>query len=118
MLRRQRGITGRSGYCSADRRRAEIDALENFSSLGESFDFFADGRSPAVELASERHRHRVLEMGAAHLEHVLELQRLGEESLLELPQCLHVTLEPEDQAKVKGRRIDVVRGLAALDVIV
>jgi hypothetical protein len=43
----------------------------------------ADGRAPAVELLPERHRHRVLQVRAAHLEYPLELLGLGVERVLQ-----------------------------------
>jgi hypothetical protein len=35
------------------------------------------------ELLPQRHRHRVLELGASHLQHATELDRLGGEGVLE-----------------------------------
>ena len=79
---------------------------------------FADRGTPAVELGSQRHRHGVLQVSAAHLEHLVELTSLGEESLLKLAQRFHVTLEPEDQPEVESRWIDVVRGLTEVHMVI
>ena len=57
-------------------------------------------------------------MGAAHLEHLVELPSLGEEGLLELAQRLHVALQPEDQPEVESRRIDVICRLPEVHMVV
>ena len=44
--------------------------------------------------------------------------RLGEERLLQLAQRLHVALEAQDQREVEGGRIDVVRRLPEVHVVV
>ena len=43
---------------------------------------------------------------------------LGEESLLKLAQRFHVALEPEDQPEMESRRIDVVRRLAEVHMVI
>ena len=93
-------------------------ALQHLPHLGDMLHLFADRRAPAVELGAERHRHRVLQVGAAHLQHLVELPALGEEGLLQLAQRLHVALEPQDQREAEGGRIDVVGRLPEVHVVV
>ncbi len=85
---------------------------------GDPLHLLADGRPPAVELGAQGHRDRVLQVGAAHLEHPVELPGLGEKGLLQLAQRLHVALQAEDQAEVEGRRVHVVGGLPEVHVVV
>ena len=67
---------------------------------------------------TERHRDGVLEVGASHLQDILELLALGEESIPEPAQLFHVAFQPQDQTEVEGRRVDVVRGLPEVHMVV
>ena len=78
----------------------------------------ADGRSPAVEFLAERHRHRILQVRAAHLQHPLELLALDEEGVLQPAQRLHVAGQAQDQRQPEGGRVDVVGRLPVIDMIV
>src|SRR5215813_14337335 len=108
MFRRERWISGRGGYRRADSGSAEMDTLQDLPHIGDPFHLFTDRRSPTTELRAQGHWDCVLQMGAAHLEHLVELPSLGEEGLLKLAQRFHIALQPEDQPEVKGRWIDVI----------
>ena len=70
---RELRVSGRRGHRRADRGGAEIDLVQELADFDDPLHFFADRRTPAVELLAERHRHRVLQVRAAHLEHPIEL---------------------------------------------
>ena len=93
-------------------------SCSSWRDLRDALHLFADGRAPAVELGAERHRHRVLQMRAPHLEHALEFLALGEERILQPAQRLDVARQPHDQREPQRRRIDVVGRLAEIYVIV
>jgi len=57
-------------------------------------------------------------VGASHLEDIVKLLGLGEESIPQPTQCLHIALQPQDQTEVESRRIDVVRGLPEVHMVV
>ncbi len=80
--------------------------------------FLAQRRAPAVELLAQRHRNRILQVRAAHLQYVVEFPALGEERLLQPAQRFHVAVEAEDQRQAERRRIDVVGRLPEVHVIV
>ena len=86
--------------------------------LGEMVHLLTDRRPPALELGAQGHRDRVLQVGAAHLEDPVELTSLCEEGRLQLAQGLHVALQAQDEAEMEGGRIDVVRRLAEVHVVV
>ena len=80
--------------------------------------FARQRRRERLELLAERHRHGVLELRAAHLQDVGELLALGAErgdQLVDRGDELRVA---ERHADVQRRRIGVVGGLRAVDVIV
>ena len=92
--------------------------MQELADFGDALHLLADGRAPAVELLAERHRHRVLQMGAAHLQHPVELLALGEERLLQPGERLHVARETQDQRQPERRRVDVVGRLPEVHVVV
>ena len=78
---------------------------------------FGEHHRVGRELLAERHRHRVLELGAAHLEHVGELRRLRLERLAQLRHRAGQALDAEVQRHLDRRRIHVVRALAHVHVL-
>ena len=58
-------------------------SCRNCAHFRDALHLLADRRAPAVELLAERHRHRVLQVRAAHLQHPLELLRLRVERVLQ-----------------------------------
>ncbi len=81
MTARGRGIAGVGGDAGADRGRSEVDLGEQPFGLGEARVVLGEGRGEAVELLAERHRHSILQLGAADLEHVTELFTLAGEGV-------------------------------------
>ena len=81
-------------------------------------DVLLDGGVKAVELLAERHRHRVLQLGAADLEHVGEFDRLGFEGEGEILQRLDQRRGGEDHGEPQRGRIGVVGRLRHVDVVV
>ena len=71
-----------------------------------------------MELLTERHRHGVLQMRAAHLQHPVELPGLGKERLLQPGERVHVARKAQDQRQSERGRVDVVGRLPEVHVIV
>ena len=80
-LDRQRGVARIGIDAGADRGGAEIDFAKQRRRLPEARDVFLDGGKEGVEFLAERHRHRVLQLGAADLENVAEFDGLGLEGV-------------------------------------
>ena len=78
----------------------------------------ADALGVAAELLAERDRHGVLQVGAAGLQHVGELVGLVREADDERLRGGGQRRVPEQQRQPRGRRVDVVRRLPHVDVIV
>jgi hypothetical protein len=78
----------------------------------------ADAFRVAAEFLAERDRHGVLQMGAAGLQHVHELDRLAREAVGERAGGGDQWRGAEEQRQTRGRREHVVRRLAHVDVIV
>ena len=76
LLDGERGIARVGVDAGADRGRAEIDLTEEARELVQPGDVLLHGGVEGVELLAERHRHRVLQLRAPHLEDVAELDRL------------------------------------------
>ena len=70
-----------------------------------------------MELLPERHRHGVLHLRAPDLEHVMELERLGQERLAKQRELVEEAAHGEHDADLDRRRVDVVRRLAAVRVV-
>ncbi len=92
--------------------------MQELAHLRDALHFLAERRAPAMEFLAERHRHGVLQVGAAHFQDLVELFALREERLLQSPQCVHINVEPQDQREAERRRIDVVGRLAEVDMVV
>ena len=70
-----------------------------------------------IELLAERHRHRVLQLGAADLEHIGEFDRLGLEGIGKFLQRPHEGNGREDHGEAQRRRIGIVGRLRHVDVV-
>jgi hypothetical protein len=70
-----------------------------------------------IELLAERHRHRVLQLGAAHLEHIGEFDRLGLKGIGEFLQRPHERRRREDHGETQRRRIGIIGRLGHIDVV-
>ena len=82
--------------------------MQKLAHLANALHFLADRRSPAVKLLAKRHRNRILEVGAAHLEHAIKFCGLRKKRCLQFCQAFDVSLEPKDQRKAERRRVDIV----------
>ncbi len=71
-----------------------------------------------AELLPQANRHRVLQMRAAALQHIVELGTLGEERITELAKGLGEVAREREGAEADGRGDHVVGGLRHVDVIV
>ena len=70
------------------------------------------------ELLPERHRHRVLQLRAAHLQHVAKLRGLGFERAAQHGHRIDESEDSEVAGDLERRRVDVVGALAHVDVFV
>ena len=113
-----RRVVGMRGDAGADRRRAHVDLADQPGRLGQPLLVLAEHQRVGAELLAEGHRHRVLQLGAADLQHVGELDGLLGEGAA---QHGHRSRQPLDAApggELQRRRIDVVGRLAQVDVLV
>jgi hypothetical protein len=85
----------------------------------QALDAVRDLLREAAEVLPEPHRHGVLQVGAADLDHVVELDRLGRQGRLKLAQRgLQILGDRGVGGDVDRRRDDVVRRLAGVHVVV
>ena len=112
------GIAGVGGDSGADRGGAEVDLAEQRRGLAQPRDVLLHRGEVGVELLAEGHRHRVLQLGAADLQHVGELDALGLEREGELVDRGEQRLGREDDREAQRRRIGVVGRLRHVDVVV
>ncbi|MNS69958.1 hypothetical protein D3C72_1032890 [compost metagenome] len=78
----------------------------------------ADGAGVGAELLAHGHRHRVLQVGAARLDHVGELGRLGLEAGGQALQRVVQRGQDHQGREAHGRGNHVIGGLAHVDVVV
>ncbi|MDT4841914.1 hypothetical protein FQZ97_757910 [compost metagenome] len=71
-----------------------------------------------MEFLAEGHRHGVLQLGAAHLQHVGELFALGGEGLDQAVEAGQQGVVAEQQAQADGGRVGVVGRLRHVHVVV
>ena len=81
LLDRERGVARIGVDAGADRGGAEIDLAEQSRGLRSRAMSSFMVVWKRVELLAERHRHGVLQLGAAHLQDVVEFDRLGLEGV-------------------------------------
>ena len=84
----ERGVARVGVDAGADRRRAEVDLAEQGRRFPQTVDVLLHRRVKRIELLAKRHRHSVLQLGAADLQHVGEFDRLGLERIGKLLQRL------------------------------
>ncbi len=112
------GVPGRGVEACADGRGAQVDLVDQLDRLGEAAAVLVQHHGERRELLAEGHGHRVLELGAAHLQHVAELDGLAGEGVLEDGHRLEQAAHREHRRDLDGGRVDVVGGLAEVDVLV
>ena len=107
------GVARRRVQAGADRRRPHVDLVQDAL----LHPFAAAASSPSsvggegLELLTERHRHRVLQLGASHLDDVDELLALGAEGRDQLAHRGDRLVVAQQQADLERDRIGVVRRL-------
>ena len=102
----------------ADRGRAHVDLADQKHRFLQPLLVFSQHHRIGREFLAQRHRNGVLQLGAAHLDDVLELLGLR---LERLAQHRHGVDQPHDAGigrELERRRIDVVGALAHVDVLV
>jgi hypothetical protein len=103
----------------ADGGAAERDLAEPLAAVADPLDPLAHLRRVAGELLAERDRHGVHQVRPPRLDDVVELLRLGLERGGEgVERGQQVVLDLAERGEMDGRREDVVRALAHVDVVV
>ena len=122
LVDRGEGAGGELGVgvdAGADRRAAERDFLQHRPRLAQPVEAVLHHAGVAAEFLAEADRRGVLKVGAADLDHVVELARLGGQGVAQLGQRRQqLPVEGEQGGEVDGGREDVVARLAAVDVVV
>ncbi len=102
----------------ADRGRAEVQLLQLLRRLLDIVGAALDARGPAAELLAERHRHRVLQVRPAHLQHVRERARLLLQRRRQAARGVHERPHADEQRDARRRGEHVVGGLSHVHVVV
>ncbi len=119
LLYRQFRVSRVGVDAGTDGRSSEIDLEEKPRGLAQPCDVLGRGHGERLELLPQRHGDCVLKLRSAHLEHVVELSppcRI--KSSIELFQDLQQLLEFVDDGDPDGSRVDIVRRLGKIDVVV
>ena len=115
----QRGVLLAGVEPGADGRRAEIQLLESAGRMVDVVGAAGEARGVAAELLAERHRHRVLQVRPADLEHRRRTRRPCAQATPTArgptPRAAPCT---EEQREPRRRREHVVRRLSHVDVVV
>jgi hypothetical protein len=90
----------------------------NSRRLADSRDILLHGRVEGVELLAQRHRHGVLQLGAADLQYIGEFDRFGLEGIGKLLQRFDQRRGRENNRQPQRSRIGVVGRLSHVDIIV
>ncbi len=102
----------------ADGGGAHVDLVDQQHRLAQPLLVLAQHHRIGAEFLAERHRHRILQLGAAHLQHVLEFLRF----LLERPpqhrHCIDQRDNPDMRRQLQRRGVHIVGTLAHVDVFV
>ena len=110
--------TGNGVEAGADGSAAHIDLLQEHGVPLKVRDFLFEVVRERVEFLSGGHRNGVLQLGAAHLDNVLEFLPLGAEGVDEvLEGLLEMPVHP-DEGVAEGARESVIRGLGTVHMVV
>ncbi len=77
----KRSVPCIGGNAGADRGCAKVHLPKQRGGLLQAVDILLHSRMKRIEFLPECHRHRVLQLGAADLEHIGEFDRLGLERI-------------------------------------
>ena len=107
----QLGVAVRCVDAGADRRRAEIHFGDQRTRFAQPRLVFADHDREGEELLAQGHRHGVLQLGAADLQHALELVGLGLERAPQLGHLGEQAVDAEPGREAQRGRVDIVGAL-------
>ena len=105
----ERCVAGVGGDAGADCGCPEVHLAEQGGGFPQAVDILLHRRVKRIELLAKRHRHSVLQLGAADLEHVGEFDCLGLQRIGKLSQGLRKGRRREDHGKPQCRRIGIIR---------
>ena len=111
-------VARRGVYAGADGRGAEVHLEQHFAGLRQHRMLLRQVVSEGVECLAQRHGHRVLQLGAAHGDDVVELVALFVERVFEFVELHEQSLQRDVDGQPEARRVGVVGGLALVDVVV
>ena len=118
IIARKVGVAVRCIDASADCGCTEVNFLNQCARFSEPQHIFLDHHGVGRKLLPQRHRHRVLQLGATDFEHGFKFDRFG---IKPCPQNFHRTekaVNGHPQRKTHCGRIHVVGALRCVDVIV
>ncbi len=118
-LHGQQLVAGVGVDAGADGGTAQVDLGEQLRRQGlEARQVFAQGGGEGMEFLAEGHGHRVLQLGATHLQHLGEFHALGGEGGDQAVQAGEQGVMAEQQTQADGGGVGVVGRLRHVDVVV
>ena len=102
----------------ADGGGAQVDFLDQATGLAQAGLVLANHHRVGHELLAQRHGHGILQLGAADLEHVLELACLGLEAFAQDGHGAEQAVYAAPQGQPHRGRVDVIGALRGVDMVV
>ena len=102
----------------ANGRTSHIDVEHGLAREAQIVEISIEHRAKGMKLLADRHRHRILQLGAAHLDHVLEFIGLAVEGVTQQGNSRKETADVIIERNLDRGRIGVVGRLREIDVIV
>ena len=118
MLDHERGIFGLDIDAGAHRAAPNAEIAQEGGSHRDALQVAIDGDAVGAKLLAQANRHRILQMRAPALEHVVELRALGEQRIAEHPERSDQVARESQRTEPDCGRNHVVGGLRHVDVIV
>ncbi len=118
LLHRQLLIAIRGIQTRTNRRCAEVHLQQQFRGAHQVAGLFIQQHVKRVEFLAEGHRDRILQLGAAHFQDILEFDGFVLEAFAKLVNGIHQLHYRGVDGDTETGRVGVVGGLAFIDVIV
>ena len=106
------------GDSGSDGSSSHIDGQEVLSSKVQVLDFILKDTGKTIERLSERHRHRIFQLGAPHLDHMCKLFALSSESIDHLLKMFHQFEVRIIHTDMNSGRISVIGRLRTVNMII
>jgi len=115
LLHRQEDVVPRGAQASAHGRAAQVHGPQPLLALEDPPPVAGQGFGPGRALGAQGHGHGVLQLGAAHLDHLPEGALLVLEGLLQQGDGFFQAAQQPDRRDLNRGGEDVVRGLVQVD---